>query len=949
MGAADFVRRHRGVAAAARRRRAGLRAHTAERSRRRRAGSASPARRSRCSRARCRAGRCAVRRRAATRSACSPRSPTPRRSRVSSRWSRRSEHASRRPESRHDRTGHHGRSTPPARSCASSPRPRNRWTRVGWRTSPRPSTTTSSRRRRCSSASEHGPRVGTAQDLLVAAFGYTIALDGRRPGRARPRRRRGARCTDRDRDRRRRRERAASSSTAPHSIAAGGVDDELSPDAADCRSERAAARAAADGSSRCRPRSSPTIVRCARVPSSPSPSRRGPADWYAGSRAQGSAARCGRCGARPLPRIAITTAVPSAKVAPRWGDWHFGADLARALRRRGHEVRLQTADQADTVAGRACDIHLVLHGLANVARTEGQRHVIWVISHPETLSTAEADAADLVFVASEQFAARLQARTRTPGRSPPAGHRPRIASTRSRSTRGSRIRSSSSPRPAPSCDRSSPTRSRPGIRPAIYGSGWEEFVDPSLVVAPYVANEDLPIVYASAGVVLNDHWATMRADGFVSNRIFDVLACGTPVISDHLPEIAELFGDAVPTYRRRRRPRGPWSGTFWTTRPACPRPGRGRSGPRPGGSHLRPPGRARSPMRSPVTDCSPARDARVADARTGPAGEVVRSPPGVLAECWRRSGTIEQCGQRSRAKTRTGQHDAACRRACGGSIVAESTRDMTRRMLFRRGGTAALGAAVVWSAPSIRTIALRRRTPTGHTTAPTARRNRERNRRSRTDHGRRPTAAVAPAVRGRLAAVHRLGPAPVAHRGRHRGRGRQRDHRVLQGPEARARRALDRGDYAGRSSTSSAARVSWSTSATTSAEDRHRHARRLPSSAIAARSMPPIAPTVRTPSQRCHTSVAVGLRWCSVRVGAVVDDHLVVEHDRREIVARTRPAARRRGPDSSPSSGDLDRSAELLRDRSRRTGFGVSRTRTGSTHSAATSAPGRRVRPARAA
>jgi spore maturation protein CgeB len=64
-----------------------------------------------------------------------------------------------------------------------------------------------------------------------------------------------------------------------------------------------------------------------------------------------------------------------------------------------------------------------------------------------------------------------------------------------------------------------------------------------------VPNEELPAVYRSAGVVLNDHWETMRADGFVSNRLFDVLACGTPVISDHLPEIEELLGDAVPTWR----------------------------------------------------------------------------------------------------------------------------------------------------------------------------------------------------------------------------------------------------------------------------------------------------------------------------------------------------------------------------------------------------------------
>ena len=48
--------------------------------------------------------------------------------------------------------------------------------------------------------------------------------------------------------------------------------------------------------------------------------------------------------------------------------------------------------------------------------------------------------------------------------------------------------------------------------------------------------------------MLNDHWDTMRAWGFVSNRIFDVLACGTPIISDDLPEVRRLFGDAVPTY-----------------------------------------------------------------------------------------------------------------------------------------------------------------------------------------------------------------------------------------------------------------------------------------------------------------------------------------------------------------------------------------------------------------
>jgi spore maturation protein CgeB len=89
-----------------------------------------------------------------------------------------------------------------------------------------------------------------------------------------------------------------------------------------------------------------------------------------------------------------------------------------------------------------------------------------------------------------------------------------------------------------------------GLRPAIYGGGWRELVDPSLVVADYVPNEALPTVYSSAGVVLNDHWGPMRAWGFVSNRLFDVLACGTPVISDPVDGLAELFDGAVLEYRK---------------------------------------------------------------------------------------------------------------------------------------------------------------------------------------------------------------------------------------------------------------------------------------------------------------------------------------------------------------------------------------------------------------
>ncbi|MFP5256346.1 MAG: glycosyltransferase [Acidimicrobiia bacterium] len=288
----------------------------------------------------------------------------------------------------------------------------------------------------------------------------------------------------------------------------------------------------------------------------PVPSRRalhqpidpaGPA-WAAALDRSGAALRRA---AAPAPtdhlEVVITTAAPSAKVAARWGDWHLAEGLAGGLRRLGHSVRLQTADQVDDPAGRAADVRLVVRGLRAVRRTPGQRHVLWIVSHPEAIDDDELHVADLVLVASPAFADHLRTRTTTP------------VDVLLQATDHRRFR----PLPVDPVHRHdvtivAKTREAPrpvvadavaaGLRPSIYGSGWEGLVDPALVVADHVDNAELPAVYASAGVVLNDHWRTMQAWGFVSNRLFDVLACGTPVISDRVAGIAELFEGAVATY-----------------------------------------------------------------------------------------------------------------------------------------------------------------------------------------------------------------------------------------------------------------------------------------------------------------------------------------------------------------------------------------------------------------
>ena len=63
-----------------------------------------------------------------------------------------------------------------------------------------------------------------------------------------------------------------------------------------------------------------------------------------------------------------------------------------------------------------------------------------------------------------------------------------------------------------------------------------------------IPNDQLAAAYRSAGVVLNDHHDDMRADGFVSNRLFDAVASGARVITDEVAGLAELFGPAVQVY-----------------------------------------------------------------------------------------------------------------------------------------------------------------------------------------------------------------------------------------------------------------------------------------------------------------------------------------------------------------------------------------------------------------
>jgi GT2 family glycosyltransferase/spore maturation protein CgeB/predicted nucleic acid-binding Zn-ribbon protein len=244
---------------------------------------------------------------------------------------------------------------------------------------------------------------------------------------------------------------------------------------------------------------------------------------------------------------------PNREVAPLWGDLHFAESLARELRRRGHRIRVQTLDEWEDESGFTYDVVVHLKGLSRYHPKPGQFNVLWSISHPAELTGEECDGYDLIAVASPLFAQRLRERTSTPvvvleqATDPWLMHPPSPDEPQPREELAHELVYVANSRGVmrPVVEHLLPTERDL----AIWGSGWEGLIDTPRIVAQHVPNGELRHVYSSAGIVLNDHWDDMREHGYISNRIYDALACGALVLSDDVPGLTERFGEAVAVYR----------------------------------------------------------------------------------------------------------------------------------------------------------------------------------------------------------------------------------------------------------------------------------------------------------------------------------------------------------------------------------------------------------------
>lgn len=246
-------------------------------------------------------------------------------------------------------------------------------------------------------------------------------------------------------------------------------------------------------------------------------------------------------------RTTILVGVPRRDEIDYWGDYHFARSLQRQVERQYGPARvalLPEWERADTARD---DLVVHLFGLSDYFPRVSQTNILWNISHPALMTADRCEKYDMVCIASDKFARKMAGEVTVPvhglaqasdtERFYPDPTGPAYELLFVGNSRGVRRRVIDDLRGS-------------SYKLAIFGGGWtEDLVDSGCVKGELVPNHELRRYYSSAVIVLNDHWDDMKEFGFISNRVYDALACGACVVSDGVEGLEERFGDAVTVYR----------------------------------------------------------------------------------------------------------------------------------------------------------------------------------------------------------------------------------------------------------------------------------------------------------------------------------------------------------------------------------------------------------------
>ncbi len=239
---------------------------------------------------------------------------------------------------------------------------------------------------------------------------------------------------------------------------------------------------------------------------------------------------------RPL---VISVRSPSDKendpeMLPLWGDYWVKVKLEQEFTQMGLVVSQENPD-------------IILHflGLPPKSMPEHTYNIVWNYSHPDIIDPEILRRFDKITCAAVDFIPKLEAygylkpellpacTSKTPYKTEPVYDIVFLGNARLSRPDGRGVVAD---------------MLAAGLDFKVWGYYWDRLLPEKYYGGKYWEYDRLEELYAGTRITLNDHHPDMAREGYVSNKVFDILASGGFVISQSNAGLKPLFGDSVPEY-----------------------------------------------------------------------------------------------------------------------------------------------------------------------------------------------------------------------------------------------------------------------------------------------------------------------------------------------------------------------------------------------------------------
>ncbi len=238
-------------------------------------------------------------------------------------------------------------------------------------------------------------------------------------------------------------------------------------------------------------------------------------------------------------KIAVKICTPN-KDCRNGGDGPFAERLCTAFMQFGHTAVINFRDEW-YVNNSQYDVVIFLGGLVQYRPDNRNFNIMWNISHPEVRTPEELNSYNIVFIASEPFCETVKGDITSPCYSLFQASDERLFYPRDVEKKYYLLFVGNN-----YYDKLKYRKIIEDLQLTAYadkchyvGAGWHGLVPSNRIIADQVEYVDLPELYSSAKIVLNDHHGLMKQHGFINNRTYDLALLKIFQISDDVPGLRQ--------------------------------------------------------------------------------------------------------------------------------------------------------------------------------------------------------------------------------------------------------------------------------------------------------------------------------------------------------------------------------------------------------------------------